>query len=83
MEFATKEGPGAPPAGFLPWFDVPGRRTADVPVLFGHWSTLGILQRENLCGLDSGCVWGGKLTAVCLQTRRLVQVDCPQYQDPC
>ncbi len=82
MEFATKEGPGAPPAGFMPWFDVPGRRTADVPVLFGHWSTLGILQRENLCGLDSGCVWGGKLSALRLSDRTLMQVDCPRHQMP-
>ncbi|MFN5354673.1 MAG: bis(5'-nucleosyl)-tetraphosphatase (symmetrical), partial [Burkholderiaceae bacterium] len=64
------------------WFDVPGRRTADVPVLFGHWSTLGILQRENLCGLDSGCVWGGKLSALRLSDRTLMQVDCPRHQMP-
>ncbi len=82
MEFATKEGPGAPPAGFLPWFDVPGRLTADVPVLFGHWSTLGILRRENLFGLDSGCVWGGKLSALRLSDSVLVQVDCPRHQVP-
>ena len=82
MEFATKEGPGAPPVGFMPWFDVPGRLTADVPVLFGHWSTLGILQRENLCSLDSGCVWGGKLSALRLSDSYLLQVDCPQHQTP-
>ena len=82
MEFNTKEGPGAPPAGFMPWFDVPGRLTADVPVLFGHWSTLGILQRENLFGLDSGCVWGGKLSALRLSDSHLLQVDCPQHQTP-
>jgi bis(5'-nucleosyl)-tetraphosphatase (symmetrical) len=82
MEFDTKEGPGNPPAGYLPWFDVPTRRTSDVTVVFGHWSTLGLIQRPHLLGIDSGCVWGGKLTAVCLEDRRLVQVDCPQHQDP-
>jgi bis(5'-nucleosyl)-tetraphosphatase (symmetrical) len=82
MEFASKEGPGAPPVGFMPWFDVPGRLTADLPVLFGHWSTLGILQRENLFGLDSGCVWGGKLSALRLSDSYLLQVDCPQHQTP-
>lgn len=82
MEFATKEGPGQPPSGFIPWFDVPGRRTADVPVVFGHWSTLGLVQRPNLIGLDSGCVWGGKLSAMRLRDRALVQVDCPQHQAP-
>jgi bis(5'-nucleosyl)-tetraphosphatase (symmetrical) len=82
MEFETKEGPGNPPVGHLPWFDVPNRKTADVTVVFGHWSTLGLIQRPRLLGIDSGCVWGGKLTAVRLRDRQLVQVDCPQYQDP-
>ena len=82
MEFDTKEGPGNPPTGYLPWFDVPARKTSDVTVVFGHWSTLGLIQRPRLLGIDSGCVWGGKLTAVCLEDRRLVQVECPQYQDP-
>ncbi len=82
MEFATKEGPGLPPPGFMPWFDVPGRRTAGVPVVFGHWSTLGLVQRADLIGLDSGCVWGGKLSAMRLRDRHLVQVDCPQHQAP-
>ncbi len=82
MEFATKEGPGQPPAGYLPWFDVPGRRTADVPVVFGHWSTLGLVQRENLAGLDSGCVWGGKLSAMRLSDGWVVQVACAGYQKP-
>jgi bis(5'-nucleosyl)-tetraphosphatase (symmetrical) len=82
MEFSTKEGPGQPPAGYLPWFDVPGRRTADVPVVFGHWSTLGLVQRENLAGLDSGCVWGGKLSAMRLSDGWVVQVACAGYQKP-
>ena len=82
MEFATVEGPGAAPPGFLPWFDVPERKTADVTVVFGHWSTLGLILRPNLIGLDTGCVWGGKLTAVRLEDRAVFQVDCPQYQRP-
>lgn len=82
MEFATKEGPGAPPAGFMPWFDVPGRLTAHIPILFGHWSTLGILQRDDVFGLDSGCVWGGKLSALRLSDRHLLQVACPRHQTP-
>lgn len=82
MEFDTKEGPGKPPAGYLPWFDVPGRKTADVTVVFGHWSTLGLIQRPHLLGIDSGCVWGGRLSAISLPDRALLQIDCPQYQDP-
>ena len=83
MDFKQKESAQAPPgSSLLPWFDVPGRRSADVAVVFGHWSALGLLLRPNLVGLDSGCVWGGKLTAVCLDDRSVLQVDCPQYQKP-
>ncbi len=86
MEFQTKEGPGAPPAGYLPWFEVPGRRTASDTVVFGHWSTLGLVQQDRLLGLDTGCVWGGKLSAVRLAAhpagRKLLQVDCPQHRAP-
>ena len=81
MVFGHKESAGAPPgSGLVPWFDLAGRKTADVTVVFGHWSALGLLMRENVIGLDSGCVWGGKLSAVCLEERTLLQVDCPEYQ---
>lgn len=86
MDFKVKEGIGKAPADFMPWFDVPGRRTADVTVVCGHWSTLGLVMRPDLMALDTGCVWGGKLTAARLARdsaqRSLVQVDCPQYCDP-
>lgn len=68
--------------GYLPWFDVPGRRTAGVPIVFGHWSTLGLMMRDDVISLDTGCLWGGKLSAICLQDRSVLQVDCPQYQRP-
>ena len=81
MDFHVKESAGAPPgSGLVPWFDLPGRASADVTVVFGHWSALGLVLRPRLIGLDSGCVWGGKLTAVCLETREVVQVDCPEYR---
>jgi bis(5'-nucleosyl)-tetraphosphatase (symmetrical) len=81
MDFLHKESDKGPEGSeLLPWFDVPGRRTADVTVVFGHWSALGLVLRPNLVGLDSGCVWGGKLTAVCLDDRTLLQVDCPEYR---
>ncbi|MFJ1253101.1 symmetrical bis(5'-nucleosyl)-tetraphosphatase [Cupriavidus sp. CuC1] len=86
MDLKTKDGPGYTPAGYMPWFDVPGRRTEDTTVVCGHWSTLGLVMRPNLMALDTGCVWGGKLTAARLATdpteRSLVQVECPQYCDP-
>ncbi|THC42178.1 symmetrical bis(5'-nucleosyl)-tetraphosphatase [Massilia sp. Mn16-1_5] len=81
MDFAHKESESGPiGSGLLPWFELPGRRTMDVTVVFGHWSALGLILRPNLVGLDSGCVWGGKLTAVCLDDRGLLQVDCPEYR---
>ena len=85
MEFDTKEGAGGAPAGFMPWFDVPGRRTTGDVVAFGHWSTLGWLNRPEVIALDSGCVWGGCLSALRLQAdgqRELLQVRCPQTQVP-
>jgi len=82
MDFKIKDGGIDAPDGLMPWFDVPGRRTGDVTVVFGHWSTLGLLMRPNLIALDTGCVWGGKLTAVRLEDRALFQVDCPQAKQP-
>lgn len=64
MEFESKEGLEQGPKGYIPWFTVPGRKTQDVLTYFGHWSTLGLLRQHNVIGLDTGCVWGGKLTAL-------------------
>lgn len=81
MDFKHKESDAGPVgSGLHPWFDLEHRKTQDVTVVFGHWSALGLVQRPNLIGLDSGCVWGGKLTAVCLDDRTLLQVDCPEYR---
>ena len=76
MEFHTKGETTEAPAGHLPWFDVPGRRSADHTVICGHWSALGLRVAPQLLALDSGCVWGGKLTAIRLEDRRVYQVPC-------
>ena len=78
LEFATKDGAAAAPPGYRPWFDAGGRRTAGVPIAFGHWASQGLVDRPDLLGLDSGCVWGGKLTAIRIdgRAREVVQVDC-------
>jgi bis(5'-nucleosyl)-tetraphosphatase (symmetrical) len=68
MEFNTKEGAGHAPVGYLPWFDVPERKSADHRIAFGHWSTLGWLDRSDVACLDTGCVWGGVLTALELRS---------------
>jgi bis(5'-nucleosyl)-tetraphosphatase (symmetrical) len=81
MDYAQKESDKGPEGSALqPWFDLP-RATDCVTVVFGHWSALGLVLRPNLIGLDSGCVWGGKLSAVCLDDRSLLQVDCPEYRE--
>ncbi|WP_062192502.1 symmetrical bis(5'-nucleosyl)-tetraphosphatase [Caldimonas taiwanensis] len=84
LEFTTKEGLEAAPAGYYPWFEVPGRRTAGTPVAFGHWSTLGLINRPDLLAIDTGCVWGGCLTAVRIDggRREVTQVACAQAQVP-
>ena len=84
LEFDTKDGSGVAPPGHLAWFDVPGRRTEGTPIAFGHWSTLGLRNRSDLLALDTGCVWGGTLTAVRIDggRRELHQVQCDQAQVP-
>ena len=82
MEFRAKGGVDATPAGYRPWFDVPGRKTAATTIVCGHWSALGLRIAPNLLALDTGCVWGGALSAVRLEDRQLFQVPCAGYQDP-
>ena len=84
LELQTKEGLAATPAGLYPWFDTPGRRSAGQAIAFGHWSTLGLVNRPDLLGLDTGCVWGGTLSAARVDggRRELLQVPCPQAQAP-
>jgi len=84
LDFKTKDGAGAAPPGFMPWFEVPGRATAGVPIAFGHWSTLGLRNQPDLLALDTGCVWGGSLSAVRVDggRRELTQVACAQAQAP-
>ena len=86
LDFSSNESASLAPPGLIPWFDVPHRRTAGTLIAFGHWSTLGRLERNDLLGMDTGCVWGGCLSAVrfgaTLAEREWVQVDCPQAQKP-
>ena len=90
MEFHAKEGADAAPPGYVPWFDLPGRQTAEITVAFGHWSTLGWLGRPDVWSLDTGCVWGGSLSAVRVHGTctgpylegELIQIPCAQTQRP-
>ena len=76
MEFRSKGLLIDAPAGHLPWFQVAGRRSADDVMVTGHWSALGLRVEPKLLALDSGCLWGGHLTAVRLEDRAIFQVDC-------
>lgn len=84
LDFKVKEGAAQAPAGLMPWFDLPDRATAGVPVAFGHWSTLGLIERPHLLSLDTGCVWGGSLTAARVDggRREVVQVPCAAAHSP-
>ena len=80
LEFKAKMNPKDTP-DLMPWFDYP--RCFNKTVCFGHWSTLGLVMREDTIAIDTGCLWGGQLTCVRLPDRRLWQVRCPQWASPC
>lgn len=86
LDFSSNASADEAPPGLVPWFEVPQRRTAGSLVAFGHWSTLGSLDRPDVLGMDTGCVWGGCLSAVrfgaTLADREWLQVKCPQAQEP-
>ncbi|WP_028884661.1 symmetrical bis(5'-nucleosyl)-tetraphosphatase [Taylorella asinigenitalis] len=76
MEFGSKEAPSnSKQFNLVPWFEVADRKCKDTTIIFGHWSTLGLMVKKHLIALDTGCVWGGKLSAIRLSDRLLVQVD--------
>jgi bis(5'-nucleosyl)-tetraphosphatase (symmetrical) len=64
LMLTEKGAPGSQPEGLQPWFRVPGRLNKNMNLVFGHWSTLGEVNDSGIYPLDTGCVWGGKLTAL-------------------
>ena len=78
MEFHHKGKPENLPEGYLPWFDVPNRQSANVTLIFGHWSALGLRIEPGLLAIDGGCLWGRQLCAVRLEDRRVFQINCAQ-----
>lgn len=75
MEFAFKGELQNVPADYLPWFNVENRLSKTTKILCGHWSALGLNQQSNVISLDTGCLWGGQLTAICLETNVITQVQ--------
>ena len=84
MDLRFKGAPGTQPADLVPWFQVPTRRSRNLRIIFGHWSTLGRWRGDGVVCLDSGCLWGHTLTAARLdiQPIQFSNVDCPQYFIP-
>lgn len=84
MLIRASGAPGTQPAPFLPWFKIPERRSHTARIVFGHWSTLGLYQEDGVIALDSGCLWGGQLSAVRLDaaTADFVSVPCQQALSP-
>jgi bis(5'-nucleosyl)-tetraphosphatase (symmetrical) len=82
MDFSVKGELEKALPGYLPWFEVPDRRTRGVPIVCGHWSALGLRITPDLLALDTGCVWGGRLTAIRLEDRRVFQTACARAADP-
>lgn len=81
MEFRAKGSPDRAPPGYFPWFASPHRASRTHTIICGHWSALGFYREENLLALDSGCLWGGPLTAVRLEDRRVFQLKCEPILD--
>ena len=77
MVLGYKGEPGEARSDWTPWFDVPERASRDHVLVCGHWSALGLEIRPDLMSIDSGCVWGRSLSAVRLEDRRVLAVDCP------
>ena len=76
MDLKLKGSIESAPPGWVPWFEHPQRVSCATTIIFGHWSTIGLLLRDNAIGIDTGCVWGGCLTALHWPTRTVTQVSC-------
>lgn len=82
MDLRPKGPPGSQPPDLMPWFQVPGRRSRGLKIIFGHWSALGLWDGDGVIGLDSGCLWGRSLSAVRLDVSpsEFFSIDCDPYQ---
>lgn len=84
LDFSSNGAPGTIPDKTVAWFDVSNRKSDSEKLLFGHWSTLGQINKKNIYPLDTGCVWGGKLTALRIdkEEAEYISVDCPAEANP-
>ncbi len=84
MDQRHKGAPGTQPPDLMPWFRVPTRKSRGLRIITGHWSTLGLHREDGVLGLDTGCLWGGALTAARLDVEppTITAVDCVPHQTP-
>jgi bis(5'-nucleosyl)-tetraphosphatase (symmetrical) len=83
LDFIHSGPPGSQPKGLVPWFDAPKRKNADMRIIFGHWSALGYYEGPNCYAIDTGCLWGGQLTALRLdEPVQRFSIDCPEAKKP-
>lgn len=84
LDMRAKGPPGTQPKGLIPWFEVPSRKSRDLNIVFGHWSALGLREERGVLALDTGCVWGGRLTAARLdgETTQIWQLPCKGATQP-
>jgi bis(5'-nucleosyl)-tetraphosphatase (symmetrical) len=82
MEFKFKGELNKIPDGYRPWFELEHRASIDTPIIFGHWSALGLKHTHNVFALDTGCLWGGQLTALRLEDKQIFQVQCNPKDAP-
>ncbi|KAF3977249.1 MAG: symmetrical bis(5'-nucleosyl)-tetraphosphatase [Methylococcales symbiont of Iophon sp. n. MRB-2018] len=77
LDFKHNNAPGTQPSHLMPWFTVPKRKSSKMKIIFGHWSTLGYYQGHNCFAIDTGCLWGGQLTAIKLGEKvQRISIDC-------
>jgi bis(5'-nucleosyl)-tetraphosphatase (symmetrical) len=83
LDFVQSGAPGSQPKHLVPWFLAPKRKTADARIIFGHWASLGYYQGSNCYGIDTGCIWGGQLTAIKLDDpMQRFSIECPEAKKP-
>ena len=77
LDFQNNGPLGSQPKNLFPWFELPNRKNADLKIIFGHWSSLGYHHKNNCYGIDTGCLWGGQLTALKLgKDVKRISIDC-------